>query len=181
MYRFGRKERSILESDFFAFSLWATSTKTTIRTEQLIYPLASLVAEFGGTLGLFLGLSFITLWDYMFYIGKVCKLASKIYWLFKAKQGKAIQQDISLKCRPQKLHFYTSYMCQYIIKKYVHFGDSALIFACGGYLSWEANQCTCLGPSGNFRKAYSCFFALKVMKYQRRKSKKYRVILNQEL
>ena len=57
------KERVGLKFEDFAFSLWAVSKKTTIKTEQLIYPITSLVADFGGTLGLFLGFSFITLWD----------------------------------------------------------------------------------------------------------------------
>ena len=39
------------KSDFFTFSLVAVSKKTIVETEQLIYPLSSLVAEFGGTLG----------------------------------------------------------------------------------------------------------------------------------
>ena len=34
-----------------------------VETEQLIYPLTSLVAEFGGCLGLFMGFSFMTIWD----------------------------------------------------------------------------------------------------------------------
>ena len=34
-----------------------------IETEELIYPWQSLVAEFGGALGLFLGFSFMTVWD----------------------------------------------------------------------------------------------------------------------
>ena len=43
--------------------------------EQLIYPLTSLVAEFGGTLGLFLGFSFMAIWDGLQYVkGKLCKL-----------------------------------------------------------------------------------------------------------
>ena len=33
------------------------------RKELLVYPLTSFVAEFGGTLGLFLGFSFLALWD----------------------------------------------------------------------------------------------------------------------
>jgi len=47
----------------FQFSLWALSSKTRVETEELIYPVSTLVAEFGGTLGLFLGFSFISLWD----------------------------------------------------------------------------------------------------------------------
>ena len=74
MYQFGRKEPSMIEFDSFSFSFWAASTKTIIRTEQLIYPLTSLVAEFGGTLGLFLGVSFITLWDNLPFLGKALKV-----------------------------------------------------------------------------------------------------------
>jgi hypothetical protein len=54
---------SDLQTDLFLFSLVAQSNDTRIETEQLIYPLSSLVAEFGGTLGLFLGFSFMALWD----------------------------------------------------------------------------------------------------------------------
>ena len=64
-------------SDYFAFSLWAASKKTTIKTEQLIYPLASLVADFGGTLGLFLGFSFVTLWDNLSLLGKAFRVIQK--------------------------------------------------------------------------------------------------------
>ena len=34
-----------------------------VETEHLVYPFSSLVAELGGVLGLFLGVSCITLWD----------------------------------------------------------------------------------------------------------------------
>ena len=36
-----------------------------VKTEDLIYPWQSLVAEFGGALGLFLGFSFMTIWDFV--------------------------------------------------------------------------------------------------------------------
>ena len=39
------------KSNHFTFSLVAISKKTIVESEQLIYPLSSLVAEFGGTLG----------------------------------------------------------------------------------------------------------------------------------
>ena len=48
----------------YEFDLWAVSSNTKIETEELIYPMSTMVAEFGGTLGLFLGFSFISLWDY---------------------------------------------------------------------------------------------------------------------
>ena len=50
-------------TEYLFFSLWAVSEKTQVNTEELIYPLSYLVAEFGGILGLFLGFSFIGLWD----------------------------------------------------------------------------------------------------------------------
>ena len=75
----GGKERASLDVDGFVFSLWAVSKKTTIKTEQLIYPVTSMVADFGGTLGLFLGFSFITLWDNLPFLGKAVKVIIKKY------------------------------------------------------------------------------------------------------
>ena len=51
----GDRKPSHFKSKYAAFSLWASSEKTRVETEQLIYPLSSLIAEFGGTLSLFLG------------------------------------------------------------------------------------------------------------------------------
>jgi hypothetical protein len=47
----------------FGFALSATSSDIVVATEELLFPITSLVAEFGGTLGLFLGFSFMALWD----------------------------------------------------------------------------------------------------------------------
>ena len=72
----GGKEQVSLEAESFAFSLWAVSKKTTIKTEQLIYQVTSLVADFGGTIGLlFLGFSSYTLWDSL--LGKAYKIFLK--------------------------------------------------------------------------------------------------------
>ena len=49
----------------------ASSDETWVEKEKLIYPLSSLVAEFGGTLGLFLGFSFIGVWDQLGLVGMV--------------------------------------------------------------------------------------------------------------
>ena len=43
--------------------LWAVSKYTQYEEEVLVYPFQSFVAEFGGSLGLFLGFSFMTIWD----------------------------------------------------------------------------------------------------------------------
>ena len=59
----GDKHMTALHSDDYVLALWAVSNDTIVETEFLLYPLTSLVAEFGGTLGLFLGFSFMTLWD----------------------------------------------------------------------------------------------------------------------
>ena len=40
-----------------------TSPYLLVETEALVYTVESLVAEFGGTLGLFLGFSFMNFWD----------------------------------------------------------------------------------------------------------------------
>ena len=39
------------------------SLGTTVLTEYYIYPFESLVSDFGGSLGLFVGFSFVMLWD----------------------------------------------------------------------------------------------------------------------
>ena len=49
----------------FYFALLGVSNDTLIETEVLVYTWTSLVAEFGGTLGLFLGFSALTVWDGM--------------------------------------------------------------------------------------------------------------------
>ena len=56
----GDPSPSSFKSEHFVFSLWAVSSKTKVEKEELIYPMSTLVAEFGGTLGLFLGFSFIS-------------------------------------------------------------------------------------------------------------------------
>ena len=90
MYKFVGAEEPIESPgpEYFAFSLWSVSKKTTIRTEQLIYPLSSLVAEFGGTLGLFLGFSFITLWESLPLLGKAYNLIWKRELFKNAEQHK---------------------------------------------------------------------------------------------
>ena len=49
------------------------STQVTIKKEVYVYPFLSLLAEFGGALGMFLGFSFLMIWDVM-------KLALMKYW-----------------------------------------------------------------------------------------------------
>ena len=69
-----RDPSSFTKSEYLFFSLWAVSEKTEVKTEQLIYPLGYLVAEFGGILGLFLGFSFIGLWDNIHLFKYGCKI-----------------------------------------------------------------------------------------------------------
>ena len=79
----GERKRTSFKSDNFTFSLWAVSKSTEVKTEDLIYPLSSLVAEFGGTLGLFLGFSFMTLWDQIHLLAsgtRVLKMFKDIYF-----------------------------------------------------------------------------------------------------
>ena len=59
----GHHKPTAFKSEHFTFSLWAVSKNMVVKTEQLIYPVSHLVAEIGGTLGLFLGFSFMAFWD----------------------------------------------------------------------------------------------------------------------
>ena len=43
-------------------AFWSASTRTWTEEEILLYPFTTLIAEFGGALGLFLGFSFMTIW-----------------------------------------------------------------------------------------------------------------------
>ena len=43
--------------------LWNTSPFILVESEELLYSLPSLVAEVGGILGLFLGFSFMAIWE----------------------------------------------------------------------------------------------------------------------
>ena len=58
---------------YFVFALWSVTNFTKVETEMLVYPFTSLVAEFGGTLGLFLGFSFMTFWDGLEYLTTIVK------------------------------------------------------------------------------------------------------------
>ncbi len=60
----GDKSPTSFKSNFSTISFWAVSMDTVVEKETLMYPLTSLVAEFGGTLGLFLGFSFMVVWDW---------------------------------------------------------------------------------------------------------------------
>ena len=52
--------------------MFGFSTNTvTVKQEAYLYPLSSLVAEFGGTLGLFVGFSFLTLWEILLWLIKL--------------------------------------------------------------------------------------------------------------
>lgn len=57
------------------------SDDTTVETEILVYPFTSLVAEFGGCHGLFLGFSFMALRDGIEYLTPVVNTASS--WCIK--------------------------------------------------------------------------------------------------
>ena len=53
-----------------------------VHSEQLIYPLSSLVAELGGVLSLFLGFSFMTLWDIL-YPRNYLKIVKRVFSCYK--------------------------------------------------------------------------------------------------
>ena len=52
-------------ADSVGFMLSFSSNSVTVKEEAFIYPLPSFVAEVGGSLGLFLGFSFLGIWDWV--------------------------------------------------------------------------------------------------------------------
>ena len=74
----GDPSPSNFKSEHFIFSLWAVSSKTNVETEALIYPMSTLVAEFGGTPGLFLGFSFVSFWD---NCSAIRKIVTNLWWI----------------------------------------------------------------------------------------------------
>ena len=74
------KEYSINADDpatSVAFCLWSVSNHTLIEEETLVLSFQSLISDFGGSLGLFLGFSFMTIWDGM---------KSLILWMMEVKK-----------------------------------------------------------------------------------------------
>ena len=76
----------ITKSKHYIFFMWAVSSMTRVETEELIYPVFTLVAEFGESLGLFMRFLLIFLWDNFLYIENVCaifgaKNASYLEWI----------------------------------------------------------------------------------------------------
>ena len=61
-YKFVESSPKVISSRS-VLGFWAASHTTQVEEEVLLYPFTSLVAEFGGSLGLFLGFSFMTIWQ----------------------------------------------------------------------------------------------------------------------
>ena len=54
---------TLVDDGSTSFDLRFSKSSLILKKEVLVYPLSSLVAEFGGTFGLFVGFSFIMFWD----------------------------------------------------------------------------------------------------------------------
>ena len=57
--------------------LWLSTPYVLLETEQYLYPFKSLVADVGGTFGLFLGFSLMTLWEYVEILIKIVSTIMK--------------------------------------------------------------------------------------------------------
>lgn len=62
-YKFiGERERTLSSPEHFVFSLWAIGSSVEVAKETNIYNFDTLVADFGGTLSLFFGVSLMSIW-----------------------------------------------------------------------------------------------------------------------
>ena len=57
-----RPKKFVLRYTVIGFEIIASATK--FRNEIQIYPFLSFICDLGGSLGLFVGFSFLTLWDF---------------------------------------------------------------------------------------------------------------------
>ena len=57
-----------LGGDLFYFGFTYASTELKIEKQVLVYPLVSFISELGGSLGLFVGFSFLAIWDWTQYL-----------------------------------------------------------------------------------------------------------------
>ena len=64
----GDRQSTSYQSADFLFSLNTISNDTFVEREELVYPWTDLVADFGGSISLFLGLSFMSLWDGIHFV-----------------------------------------------------------------------------------------------------------------
>ena len=64
---------------FLIFSLNLVSTDIRVETQALVYTFTSLIANFGGALGLFLGFSFYMLWEWIIYVSLIFHKRSDIF------------------------------------------------------------------------------------------------------
>ena len=56
----------ILQFRHFGVSFLLASSDLKIQKESLMYPDASFISELGGSLGLFVGFSFLAVWDWFY-------------------------------------------------------------------------------------------------------------------
>ena len=68
-YKIVDMKENIKGNNLFGFALG--STNILVEREVYAYPWVSLLAEFGGALGLFLGFSFVMVWDVFDWMMKI--------------------------------------------------------------------------------------------------------------
>ena len=136
----GEKHSSSFKSDYFAFSLWATSNDAFSDTEVysihqnwnmdmmksksllyffqvLMYPLFSLLSDICGSLGLFLGFSLMSIWDwikavYICLAPVVTSSSDKVNWKNEGELGynSFLEIFIGVTCFCQKNIFQVTFV-----------------------------------------------------------------------
>jgi hypothetical protein len=84
--------------------LQLASSKVLKRTEEIIYSLESFVSEFGGALGLFLGFSFMMVWDAFAFV--VYFFNSKVNIYMEYKETKRTKQLLMTYMNFEKLLYF---------------------------------------------------------------------------
>ena len=80
---------------FLVSILFIPTRYTSVKREELRYPSSTMVAEVGGTLGLFLGVSFMTVWDESSGWGRTFDFSDPFYLMILSKK-KRIEYQICI-------------------------------------------------------------------------------------
>uniref|UniRef100_A0A1I8HRH9 Amiloride-sensitive sodium channel n=1 Tax=Macrostomum lignano TaxID=282301 RepID=A0A1I8HRH9_9PLAT len=108
--------------------LYPMSVKTSVFTESFAYPLRNLFSDLGGILGLWVGVSIVTLMEFLELLVQLAQLITKGLVSASKKSGSAQDQAEQSTQRRSRQSIYTVEMAMYDSKLFAESSEKALSF-----------------------------------------------------